>query len=307
MLRVRAGVAFLAACFLLWLPAVPGLAREDGVLVLGRVSDNPREHYNQLQPLLEYVVARMRSVGIREGRILMARDAQQMATYLRRGQVDWVTETAGTGVWLEARTGARILLTTARGGKPDYTSVFFVRHDSPLRSLAELPGRSIAFQRLSSTSAYYMPAHELLGLGLRLENQFSPRTRPAGNHVGYVFARSERNIATWVSKGVVDAGVMGDSDWVETARMPSAWRAQMRVIHTTQPVPRGVELVNGQMPDAVRQRLQAVLLEASRDPQAAPALRAFFATSQFLAPNEQSERQLQQVREAVRQVTQELE
>ena len=39
------------------------------VLVLGRVSDDPKSHYDQLKPLLDYVVPRMASVGIRSGRI----------------------------------------------------------------------------------------------------------------------------------------------------------------------------------------------------------------------------------------------
>lgn len=60
-------------------------AAPDRVLVLGRISDDPKAHYEQLQPLLDYVVARMHDVGIKEGRILMARDPQQMASYLRRG------------------------------------------------------------------------------------------------------------------------------------------------------------------------------------------------------------------------------
>ena len=69
----------LAACF----RRPP--ADDDRVLVLGRISDDPKAHYEQLKPLLDYVVPRMADVGIREGRILMARDAQQMASYLRRG------------------------------------------------------------------------------------------------------------------------------------------------------------------------------------------------------------------------------
>ena len=34
------------------------------------------------------------------GQLMMARDAQQMNSYLRRGRVDWVTETAGTAMLL---------------------------------------------------------------------------------------------------------------------------------------------------------------------------------------------------------------
>jgi len=132
------------------------------VLVLGRISDDPKSHYEQLKPLLDYVVPRMANVGIREGRILMARDVQQMNSYLRRGRVDWVTETAGTGMLLEQGSHAKPLLLTERDGVSSYTTVFFARRDSGIRSLRDLRGRSVAFQNPYSTSAYYVPAAELL-------------------------------------------------------------------------------------------------------------------------------------------------
>src|SRR3546814_9407100 len=103
---------------------------DDNVLVVGRISDNPKAHYGQLKPLLDYVVPRMRDVGITEGRILMARDAQQMASYLRRGRVDWVTETAGTAMQLQQQAGAVPMLITERNGVNRYHSVFFARRDS---------------------------------------------------------------------------------------------------------------------------------------------------------------------------------
>ena len=37
--------------------------RSSHVLVLGRISDDPRQHHGQLKPLLDYVVARMASVA----------------------------------------------------------------------------------------------------------------------------------------------------------------------------------------------------------------------------------------------------
>ena len=143
----------------------PASADDSSVLVLGRISDDPKAHYEQLKPLLDYVVPRMRDVGIKEGRILMARDAQQMTSYLRRGRVDWVTETAGTGMQLQKRAGAKPLLLTERGGVSRYHSVFFVRKDSGIDTLADLQGHSIAFQSTASTSAYIVPAATLAGPG----------------------------------------------------------------------------------------------------------------------------------------------
>src|SRR3546814_17933238 len=88
----RMGRALVIGLLLLALPSGALANDDDNVLVLGRTSDNPKAHYEQLKPLLDYVVPRMRDVGITEGRILMARDAQQMARYLPRGRVARVTK-----------------------------------------------------------------------------------------------------------------------------------------------------------------------------------------------------------------------
>lgn len=271
-------------CLLVLLAPLVGVhAGEPGVLVLGRISDDPKAHYEQLRPLLEYVVPRMADVGIREGRILMARDPQQMASYLRRGRVDWVTETAATAVLLRQRAQARPLLLTERDGTSHYHSVFFARRDSGLRSVDDLRGRTVAFQRPSSTSAYFVPAAELLGRGHALEILPSPIERVDSDAVGYVFARSELNISTWVHKRLVDAGAMSHLDWDNPGRMPAAFRRDFVVIGRTGEYPRAVELVRGSLDPEVAARLRAVLLDAARDPKAGPALRQFFGTTRFLA------------------------
>nr|WP_133480137.1 phosphate/phosphite/phosphonate ABC transporter substrate-binding protein [Lysobacter segetis] len=266
--------------------AVPFQSRagdaSSGVLVLGRISDDPATHYAQLKPLLDYVVPRMADVGIREGRILMARDPQQMASYMRRGRVDWVTETAGTAMMLRQRAGARPLLLTERDGVSHYHSVFFARRDRGLASLDDLRGRRLAFQRPSSTSAYYVPAGMLLDRGMPLEILLSPDDQPGPGAVGYLFARSELNIATWVHKGLVDAGVMSDIDWEKPGRVPSSFRRDFVLIGRTPDYPRAVEVVRGDVDPRIAARLRDVLLEASRDPSARDALLAFFGTTRFL-------------------------
>ena len=144
-------------------------AREDAhVLVLGRVSDNPAAHYDQLKPLLNYVVERMADLGIREGQVLMARDGAAMANYLRQERVDWLTETAGAALAMMARGGAEPLALSWRGGLEQYHSVLVARHDSGIDGIDELNGRTIAFQHPMSTSAYLVPAGMLLDRGKRL-------------------------------------------------------------------------------------------------------------------------------------------
>jgi phosphonate transport system substrate-binding protein len=301
-------------CLLLGLLALGAPASADPagggdphVLVLGRISDDPKAHYEQLKPLLDYVVPRLADVGIREGRILMARDPQQMSSYLRRGLVDWVTETAATGMRLEERAGARPLVLTERNGVSRYRTVFFVRRDSGIDSLDDLRGRSVAFQNTSSTSAYFIPAMQLLEHGMTPQILLSPKDRPGPDEVGYVFARSELNIATWVHKRLVDAGAMSDVDWANPQKIPRSYRADLRIIHQSPEYPRALEMVRADLDPRVQARLREVLLQAADDPDAGEALLQFFQTTRFLPLDPQSEASLRYVRAGMAQVRAEVE
>ncbi len=291
-----------------FLPLAPSKAEDGGrVLVLGRISDDPRSHYEQLKPLLDYVVPRMADVGISEGRILMARDAQQMTSYLRRARVDWVTETAGTSMQLQQRAGAEPLLLTERGGVTRYHGVFFARKDSNIHSLADLRGHSVAFQSTASTSAYFAPAMELLDAGKSMQILLSPMDKPGPDSVGYVFARSEANIAAWVHKGLVDVGVVSNLDWEDPSRMPAAFHDDFRIIHRTPDYPRALEMVRGDLDARVRERLKEVLLQAAEDPEASRALHMFFRTNRFIPVDEDSRKALEHLRKGVTQVREQIE
>lgn len=285
----------------LWLLTLPAPAAQT-VLVLGRVSDDPKAHYARLQPLVDYVAARMGDLGIREGRVLMARDAQQMVSYLRQGKVDWIGETSATALAFEERAGAVPLLRAMRGGYETYRSVIFVREDSGIAGLADLRGRVIGFQNPMSTSAYFVPAGELLGAGLGLVIQASPLERPPTRFIGYAFAQSESNQLTWVRKGLVDAAAFSDQDWEELVAGNSALADELRIIHRSAAFPRALELVRPGMPPALRERLRQLLLAAASDPAAAPALRAYQRTERFAEIDGETARMLTELRQNVRRV-----
>jgi phosphonate transport system substrate-binding protein len=306
---LRAGLLGLALALCAPAAAQPPAPDEapQQVLVLGRISDDPKGHYEALRPLLDYVVPRMRDVGIREGRILMARDAQQMISYLRRHRVDWLTETPAMAVVYRERADAQILLSTERGGGDLYHTVFFVRRDSGIRTLQDLKGRSIAFQNPYSTSSYVAPAAELLGAGLQLDLLLSPMDRPEPESVGYLFARSEANISTWVHKRLVDAGAFANLDWNDLHRLPESFREDLMVIHETAPFPRAVEVVRPGLDPRVQARLRAVLLAARDDPDAKLALLAFFGTNGFDPLDAAAEASLQRLAAGMREVRERLE
>ena len=74
-------------------------------------------------------------------------------------------------------------LLVVRRGEREYRSVFFTRQESPIRTLADLRGRTLVLQALRSTSAFALPRAELARAGIPLvaadEAGARPRARRA--------------------------------------------------------------------------------------------------------------------------------
>ncbi len=287
--------------------AMPSARAEDGVLVLGRVSDDPNSHYAGMKLLLDHVVERMHDVGIREGRVLMARDALQMASYLRRGRVDWVSETGAGAVLLQERAKAETLVLSERNGIRRYRTIYLARRDSEVKSLDDLRGRRIAFQNRTSTSAYYIPAMELLVHHIPLEVLGSLGDQPGPDTAGFLFARTERNIATWVHKGLVDVGAVSNLDWANPQHIPEFFRRDLVILRESQDVPRGIEVVRRDLDPVVRQRLHDVLVAIGKDPVGDSPPELVKQNQRFFDLEERDRRDLQWLRSGVARVSAEIE
>jgi phosphonate transport system substrate-binding protein len=221
--------------------------------------------------------------------------------------VDWVSETSASGMWLQARAGATPLLLTERFGRNTYHTVFFARRDSGIAGIDGLRGHSIAFQNSSSTTAYFLPAMQLLDRGESLTLLLSPRDKPGRDTVGYLFAGSERNIATWVQKGLVDVGTISNTDWDNPQLVPPAFHPDLEVIGTTTDYPRALEMVRGDLDQRIRERLRQLLLDAASDPDAATALAQYFQTTGFAPVDPAAEQVLRQLRQGVLRVKDQVE
>ena len=185
--------------------------------------------------------------------------------------------------------------------------MFFVRRDSPVKTLRDLAGHSVAFQNPYSTSAYYLPAVQLLDQGLPLELLLSPMDKPSPDAVGYLFARTELNITTWVHKRLVDAGVLSNLDWNNPQRLPASFAQDFRVIARSEDVPRALMLTRTGMDPRVQARLREVLMEASLDPDAGEVLRRFIETSRFVPITDEDRRSLDRLGDGVQRVRTEVE
>jgi phosphonate transport system substrate-binding protein len=275
-------------------------------LVIGKISHNPKKHYNYLKPMVRYAVDKMQDLGIVRSKILMAKDKAQLAELVREGKIDWITETPFIAAYLHDKTGAEILLRKWKKGVPEYHTVFFSLKTSGIEELTDLKGKVIAFEDPASTSAFYYPAYILLQSGLKLTPLENLRDEPPADRVGFVFAGEEINISTLVHKGLVEAGAFSNNDWDKEDHLPLRYREDLQVIHRTPALVRAVEIVRKGLAPAVQQRLEQVLLEADDDPDAAGVLRAYQRTKQFDKLSREQEEAVYRLRDVMRVVDQAL-
>jgi phosphonate transport system substrate-binding protein len=264
------------------------VAEKPRILVIGEVNLFPKKQYFKMKPIADYVAWNMKDLGITGADILIAKSNEQMVQYLKEGKVDWLSETIFSSLVLEKKAGAEIILRRWKKNVPEYHTLFFVRKDSGITSLKDLRGKIIALEEPSSTTACFVPSIELLKKDLKIQQLESTSGKPFPDRVGYVFARKEINISSWVYKDLTDAGAFSNLDWNNERKMPLAFKKDLKIIYRSNPIPRAAVLVRKDLSPVMKSRLKKILLNMHKDPKAVKILQAYQGTKKFDAMDEKT-------------------
>ncbi|MBN1755328.1 phosphate/phosphite/phosphonate ABC transporter substrate-binding protein [bacterium] len=129
-------------------------------------------------------------------RTYVALDYSALVLAMKAGKVDfaWMAPTAY--IQAEQMADAEVLLKSVRKGKAVYYSALIVRKDSPIRNLADMRGRKLAWGYPNSTAGHIFPKMMLLKQGIEPDTFFSQT----------VTARGHDAICLSVYNGHVDGG-----------------------------------------------------------------------------------------------------
>jgi len=130
-----------------------------------------------------------------------------------------------------------------RDGEPVSYSVFVTPQASPLRSLGELKGRSLALGSYHSTLSHLIPRHELIRAGVALEE------------LGAIeYLENDEAIASAVLEGRFDAGAV---DELVARRYEEKG---LRALHVSAPIPSAPLVARAELPQRVIQSVRDALL-----------------------------------------------
>jgi phosphonate transport system substrate-binding protein len=252
--------------------------RPPGVITLGSVSLNPAAEHEVFRPLADYLAARLGSVGIGRGRVVVVDSLSTMVNELEAGRVDIFIDSPFPVGFVVQHSDTKVLLHRFKRGAEVYRSVLFARSDGGVESLADLRGRVIAFGEPFSTSGYLLPKAALISNGFSLVNFADPAATVSDDEIGYVFSNDAENTMVWVLKGKVTAGAVNE-DYYEA--LAGSRIGELKILFRSKAVPRNIVCARGDLDPEVVRAVVGVLLGMNKDVTGQEVLSSFEQTSGF--------------------------
>jgi phosphonate transport system substrate-binding protein len=153
-------------------------------------------------------------------------------------------------------------------GSPTYTSVVITRVDSPVRTVEDIRGKTVAYGDQASTSSHLVPRAMLQDMGLVAERDYN---------VVYVGAHDA--VARAVESGKVAAGALSRPIFDSLVKSGRIDGAKLRVLAETKPIPNYPIAMQSKLSPKLKDEIRAAFLEI-KDPAILKSFRAegFVAT-----------------------------
>lgn len=170
----------------------------------------------------------------------------------------------GPVTYLQAqeRGCAELLAVAVKDGQSEYFAGLFARKDSPISSLADLRGKSVAFGDVNSTSSFIFPIAMLMEAGLDPVKDLGP-LRLTGSHASSLAALIE---------GQVDAAALSFESYEKAVREGVPGAESVRVVARSEPIPYPPLVTNSRLPDDLTQKLRQAFESVAQAPNIRPEM-----------------------------------
>lgn len=208
---------FLGGCAVTQQPVTNSL----GKLAIGAVAyGEGARSLDQYQRFVEYLEKRLKTIVELEPAFNEVKAMEQIQ------RQNWSLVFAPSGLAAIAVAKANYLPLFPLQGVSNLFSVLVVRRDSPIRSLADLNGKSLALGQPGSATGYYVPLYDLYGT-LLSEIRIAP---------------TPQTILTWVANRDVAVGALAKDELDQhRLKIPDT---EFRILHTSRRIPSGAVLIS---------------------------------------------------------------
>jgi len=196
------------------------LAQTLPVLRVSAIPDEaPTELQRKFKPLGEYLGA---SIGMKV-EFTPVNDYPAVVEALASKKIDMAWLGGFTFIQAKHQTNSGVIPIIQRAEDQKFTSKIIVPIDSPIKTLADLKGKTFAFGSPSSTSGHLMPRYYLSKSGINPDTDFK----------SIAFSGAHDATLAFVASGRVEAGALNASVWDKLVEAGNPNTSRVRVLYTT--------------------------------------------------------------------------
>ena len=210
-----------AACLLTLTATTPAFAQTTVLRVSAIPDEAPTELQRKFKPLGDYL---KKETGL-DVQFTPVTDYAAVVEGLANNKIDLAWLGGFTFVQARLRTNGGAVPIVQRAEDEKFTSKFIVPIDSPVKTLADLKGKTFAFGSPSSTSGHLMPRYYLIRDGINPDADFKT----------VAFSGAHDATVAFVASGRADAGVLNSSVMDKLVETSNPNAAKVRVLATTPP------------------------------------------------------------------------
>ena len=166
----------------------------DQIITVGDISKKtPAKKLRRFVPLANYLPRHLKNYGIESGKVVIARNVEEMARLLKDGTVDIYFDSPFPALAVQDLSASEFILRRWKKGDPTFWSTFVALRASGITSTEDFVGKVMVFEKPDSTGGFALPAGTLIRRGFTLTEVTSPDAKVAPDEIGYLFSGHQKN------------------------------------------------------------------------------------------------------------------
>jgi len=271
--------AFAAVSISIFMTLTFPAAAATRALTVGSIdSKDPGGEVKKFLPFARYLAVQLKSEGVEEGKIAIARSIQEMAKFMKEGKVDIFIDSPFPAIAVSRLAGSKLLARRWKKGVAEYRSIIFARKDGNIKKLSDLNGKIIAFEEPYSSSGYFFPKTVLRQKEFKLSQKYNPQDSVSPDEIGYVFSYDDESTMVWVLKGKAQAGSMDDQNYKKLGRRDLD---KLLILYKSSSLPRHVVSCRSDLPEKLAAKIKEILFQMDKSEEGRNILKNFEKTAKF--------------------------
>jgi len=204
--------------------------------------------------------------------IVVTTDYSSMIEAMRFGRIDVAYFGPLSYVLAKSKSEIEAFAVGVTNGSPTYTSVVITQTDSPVRKIADLKDKTVAYGDIASTSSHLVPRAMIEDAGLVANRDYKT-----------VYVGAHDAVARAVETGKVNAGALSRPIYETLLKSGRINPEKVRILAETKPIPNYPMAMQSKLAPALKEQIRAAFVDLKD-----PAILKTFRAQGFAATNDAS-------------------